>query len=123
MTSAARIDVDGPDVDMDNAQRLLYRGEPFTGEVAEYQSGHLISLDEYTEGVLNGLSREWYQDGTLRSEGIVRDGRAAGEFKEWHPNGILKSRKFFDNTLASLREEETWDENGVLLTSWRRDDV
>ncbi|OEJ23145.1 hypothetical protein AR457_38130 [Streptomyces agglomeratus] len=107
---------------MDNAQRVLYRGEPFTGEVAEYQSGRLISLDEYTDGVLNGLSREWYQDGTLRSEGVVRDGRAVGEVKEWYPNGVLKSRKFFDSAIASLCEEETWDEHGVLLTSWRRDD-
>ncbi|MFJ5673959.1 toxin-antitoxin system YwqK family antitoxin [Streptomyces sp. NPDC093097] len=123
MTPALRIDVDGPDVDMDDAQRLLYRGEPFTGEVAEHQSGHLISLDEYTDGILNGHSREWYQDGTLRSEGIVRDGQAVGEFKEWHPNGALKSRKFFDSSIASLREEDTWDEHGVQLTSWRRNDT
>ncbi|GGV90128.1 hypothetical protein GCM10015535_45440 [Streptomyces gelaticus] len=107
---------------MDDAQRVIYRGEPFTGEVAEYQSGHLISLDEHTNGVPNGLSREWYQDGTLRSEGVVRDGRPLGEFKEWHPNGVMKSRKFSDRTLVSLCEEETWDERGVLLTSWRRDD-
>ncbi|MFG2286541.1 toxin-antitoxin system YwqK family antitoxin [Streptomyces sp. NPDC048595] len=121
MNSVLRIDVDDQDVDMDHAQRLLYRDEPFTGEVAEYQSGHLISLDEYTNGILNGQSREWYQDGTLRSEGTVRDGRPIGEFKEWHPNGVLKSRKFFDSSLASLREEDTWDEQGVPLTSWRRE--
>ncbi|RSO08141.1 hypothetical protein DMH18_21785 [Streptomyces sp. WAC 06783] len=122
MTSVPRIDVDDPNVDMDDAQRLLYHGEPFTGEVAEYQSGHLISLDEYHQGVLNGRSREWYPDGTLRSEGLVRDGRAVGESKEWHPNGTLKSRKFFDSAIASLREEDTWDEHGIQLTSWRRDD-
>ncbi|MFE7045861.1 toxin-antitoxin system YwqK family antitoxin [Streptomyces atratus] len=100
-----RIDIDAPDVDMDGAQRVLYRGEPFTGEVAEFQGGHLISLDEYTDGVLNGMSREWYQDGTLRSEGVTQNGRALGEFKEWHPNGGVKSRKFFDRDIASLREE------------------
>ncbi|MCX5160240.1 toxin-antitoxin system YwqK family antitoxin [Streptomyces sp. NPDC127061] len=116
-----RIDIDDLDVDMDGAQRVLYRRELFTGEVAEYQGEHLISLDEYTDGVPNGLSREWYQDGTLRSEGVVRNGRALGEFKEWHPDGGLKSRKFFDREIASLREEETWDEHGVRLTSWHRD--
>ncbi|WP_326623229.1 hypothetical protein OG863_39880 [Streptomyces decoyicus] len=122
MASVLRIDVDDPNVDMDHAQRLLCRGEPFTGEVAEYQSGQLISLDEYTDGILNGQSYEWYQDGTLRSEGIARDGRTGGDSKEWHPNGSLKSRKSFDSAIASLREEETWDEHGVPLTSWRRDD-
>ncbi|MBT2369237.1 hypothetical protein J7E88_28970 [Streptomyces sp. ISL-10] len=123
MTAVVRIDVDGPDVDMDVAQRILYRGDPFTGEVAEYQGGHLISLDEYTDGVLNGWSREWYQDGTLRSEGFVREGHAVGEVKEWYTNGALKSRKFFDSALASLREVDTWDERGVLLRSWRRDEA
>jgi len=107
---------------MDHAQRLLHRGEPFTGEAAEYQSGRLISLDEYTDGVLNGPSLEWYQTGTLRSEGRARGGRAVGEFREWHPNGVLKSRKFFDGATASLRDEDTWDEQGAPLSSWRRDD-
>ncbi|MEU7225143.1 toxin-antitoxin system YwqK family antitoxin [Streptomyces chrestomyceticus] len=122
MTSVPRIDVDDPDVDMDHAQRLLYRGTPFTGEVAEYQDEQLISLDEYTEGVAHGKSREWYRDGTLRSEGTVRDGRAWGEFKEWRPNGTLRARKYFDSSPASLREEDTWDEQGAALTSWRRDE-
>ncbi|MFF4602605.1 toxin-antitoxin system YwqK family antitoxin [Streptomyces sp. NPDC001339] len=121
MTSVLRIDIDDPAVDIDHAQRVLYQGEPFTGEVAEYQDGHLISLDEYTDGILNGQSREWYLDGVLRSEGIVRDARPMGEFNEWHRNGVLKSRKFFDSAIASLREEDTWDEHGVPLTSWRRD--
>ncbi|MFF9346862.1 toxin-antitoxin system YwqK family antitoxin [Streptomyces sp. NPDC014734] len=121
MASAQRIDVDDPDVDMDGNQRFLYRGELHTGELAEYSGGRLISLDEYTDGVPDGLSREWYRDGTLRSEGVVRAGRAVGEFKEWHPNGVLGSLKFFDGSPVSLREEETWDERGVPLTSWRRD--
>ncbi|MFB6816435.1 toxin-antitoxin system YwqK family antitoxin [Streptomyces sp. NPDC056347] len=121
MNPVVRIDVDDPDVDMDDAQRVLYLGEPFTGEVAEYQSGHLISLEEHTGGIPNGLSRDWYQDGTLSSEGVIRNGRPSGEFKEWHPSGVVKSRKFFDGSLTSLREEETWDECGNLLTSWHRD--
>ncbi|ATW49316.1 toxin-antitoxin system YwqK family antitoxin [Streptomyces peucetius] len=121
MNPITRIDIDDPNVDMDEAQRITYQGEPFTGEVAEYQNGHLVSLDEYTDGILNGKCREWHQDGTLRSDGIVRDGRAVGESKEWHPNGALKSRKFFDNSAASLREEDTWDEDGTHVTSWRRD--
>ncbi|MEU8590168.1 hypothetical protein AB0C59_24680 [Streptomyces sp. NPDC048664] len=121
MGSIPRIDIDDPDVDMDLAQRLLHRGEPFTGEVTEHQSGRLISLDEYTDGVLDGRSREWYQDGALRSEGVVRNGCAVGEFKEWHPNGVLKSRKFFDGARFSLCEVDTWDEHGARLSSWRRD--
>ncbi|MER7107813.1 toxin-antitoxin system YwqK family antitoxin [Streptomyces sp. NPDC000229] len=118
-----RIDIDDPDVDMDASSCLFYRGQPFTGEVAEYQAGQLISLDEYTDGRLNGLSREWYQDGTLRSEGVARDGRAVGEWKDWHLNGALKSRQLFDDTGYSVIEADTWDECAVPLSSWRRTDA
>ncbi|MFF8831883.1 toxin-antitoxin system YwqK family antitoxin [Streptomyces sp. NPDC015131] len=121
MTSTARIDIDDPDVDMDGAQRLLYRGALYTGEVAEYQGGHLISLDEYTDGVQDGWSREWYRDGTLRSEGFVRHGRPIGEFREWYSNGVLKERQFFDGSAASLRETDTWDETGARVSSWRHE--
>ncbi|MBT2492758.1 hypothetical protein J7E96_30465 [Streptomyces sp. ISL-96] len=119
MNSTNRIDVDDPEVDMDDAQRLLYRGELFTGEVAEYSSGSLVSLDKYTKGIQDGLSREWYADGTIRSEGTVRSGLPRGEFKEWHPNGVLASRKVFDEDGLTLREEFKWDEQGQPTRSWR----
>jgi antitoxin component YwqK of YwqJK toxin-antitoxin module len=122
MTSTHRIDIDSPEVDMDEAQRLLYRGDLFTGEAAEYLAGKLVSLDHYTDGVQDGLSREWYPDGTLRSQGQLREGMPCGEFKEWHANGVLASRKVFDNDGLTLREELKWDENGQPTRSWRLGD-
>ncbi|MCX5388088.1 toxin-antitoxin system YwqK family antitoxin [Streptomyces sp. NBC_00083] len=118
MGTTRRIDIDGPDVDMDDSQRLLSRGELFSGEVAEYSAGKLVSLDEYSEGVLDGWSREWYPDGTLRSEGQVREGLPAGEFKAWHANGVLASRKVFGQDGLSLLEELRWDENGHPTRAW-----
>ena len=97
-----RIDIDSPEVDMDAAQFLLYRGGRFTGEVAEHLAGKLVSLDAYVDGVQNGLSREWSKDGTLRSEGTVRNGLPCGEFKAWHPNGAMASRKVFDDDGLTL---------------------
>ncbi|MEU7584299.1 hypothetical protein AB0B50_42730 [Streptomyces sp. NPDC041068] len=118
----ARIDIDDPEVDMDDAQRLLYRGQCFTGEVAEYLGDKLVSLDNYTNGTQDGLSREWYEDGTIRSEGMVRMGLPCGEFKEWHPNGTLASRKVFDDDGLTLREEFKWDKDGQPTRSWRLED-
>lgn len=121
MATTRRIDIDDPEVDMDDAQRLLYQGNPFTGEVTEHLGGKLVSLDVYEEGVQNGPSREWYKDGTPRSEGTVRDGLPRGEFREWHPNGVLASRKFFDDDGLTLREEDQWAEDGRPTRSWRLD--
>lgn len=73
-----RIDVDGPDVDMDGGGYLFHRGVPFTGAVAEYQNGCLISLDQCVGGISHGLERE-----TLRSEAAARHGLTVGESREW----------------------------------------
>ncbi|MGW2701522.1 toxin-antitoxin system YwqK family antitoxin [Streptomyces sp. NPDC001340] len=123
MNTAQRIDIDDPEVDMDEAQRLLYRGKPFTGEVTEHFTSRLVSLDVYADGVQDGPSREWYKDGTLRSEGTVRNGLPRGEFKEWHPNGALASRQVFDDDGLTLREEHEWDEHGRPTRSWRLGDT
>lgn len=104
---------------MDAAQRLLYRGTPFTGEVTEHLSGRLVSLDVYVAGVQDGPSREWYGDGTLRSEGTVRNGLPCGESKEWHSNGVLATRKVFAGDGLTLLEDDTWDEHGRPTRSWR----
>ncbi|WP_261718771.1 hypothetical protein [Streptomyces sp. FZ201] len=114
-----RIDIDDPEVDMTEGQLLLYRGEPFTGNVAEYLSGNLVSLDAYTDGIPNGLSQEWYEDGTPRSEGMVRNGLPRGEFKEWHRNGVLASRQVFDADGLTVREHCEWDEEGRPVRTWR----
>ncbi|MEU5630189.1 toxin-antitoxin system YwqK family antitoxin [Streptomyces rishiriensis] len=119
--AARRIDIDDPEVDMDDAQRLLYRGELFTGEVTEYLGDALVSLDEYVDGVQDGPSLEWYKDGTLRSETMVRKGRACGESKAWHQNGTLASLRVFDEDGLTFRENYEWDEDGRPTKSWRLD--
>ncbi|MGW2621166.1 toxin-antitoxin system YwqK family antitoxin [Streptomyces sp. NPDC001500] len=120
--STRRIDMDDPEVDMDDAQRLLYRGELFTGEVTEYLGDALVSLDEYVDGVQDGPSLEWYKDGTLRSESMVRKGLARGESKVWHPNGTLASLRVFDDDGLTFRESYEWDEDGRPTKSWRLGD-
>ncbi|WP_329410129.1 hypothetical protein OG802_12725 [Streptomyces sp. NBC_00704] len=120
--AARRVAIEDPEVDMDDAQRLLYRGELFTGEVTEYLGDKLVSLDEYVDGVQHGPSLEWYKDGTLRSESMVRKGLACGESKEWNSNGTLASLRVFDDDGLTLRESYEWDEDGRPTKSWRMDD-
>ncbi|MGW5342378.1 toxin-antitoxin system YwqK family antitoxin [Streptomyces sp. NPDC004050] len=118
MDALRKIDIDDPDVDMDEAQRLTYRGELYTGEVVEYLGGSLVSQESYASGIRDGLSREWYKDGRLRAEGVVRRGRPRGEFLEWHPNGVLKSRQVFNDSGMVLEEEYEWDETGRQTRAW-----
>ncbi|WP_079151943.1 toxin-antitoxin system YwqK family antitoxin [Streptomyces sp. RTd22] len=120
MPNVKRIDIDDPDVDMDYSQRLLYKGELFTGEVEERLGGAVVSLDAYVDGLQDGPNREWYKDGTLRSEGTAHMGRPVGVSREWHPNGTLAyEREFGEDGLTMLRDRQ-WDEEGRITRDWRR---
>ncbi|GGV97690.1 hypothetical protein GCM10015535_69550 [Streptomyces gelaticus] len=113
-----RIDIDDPEVDMDQGQRLLYRGELFTGEVEERLDDALVSVDSYMAGVQHGPSREWYKDGTLRSEATAREGRPVGVSREWHPNGVLASEVEFSENGMTMLAERRWDEEGRPTKTW-----
>lgn len=115
-----RIDIDDDEVDMDPAQRLLYRGELFTGEAEELQAGVRISLDTYTDGILDGPTREWYRDGTPRSAGTMRMGFPSGEFLQWHPNGQLAVKKIHTEDGKILLAEYAWDAEGRQTKEWHR---
>ncbi|MFC7843738.1 toxin-antitoxin system YwqK family antitoxin [Streptomyces sp. NPDC057382] len=121
MAVTQRIDIDDPQVDMDGSERLYYKGAPFTGEVAEHFDKSLVSLDTYVDGYRDGPSREWYEDGTLRSEGALSGGLPVGEFKDWHPNGVLAARRIFAENGLTLLEDHAWDEEGRPTRTWRKD--
>lgn len=113
-----RIDIGDPEVDMDQGQRLLYRGELFTGEVEERLGDALVSVDSYVAGVHHGPSREWYKNGTLRSEATAREGRPVGVSREWHPNGALASEVEFSENGMTMLAERRWDEEGRPTKTW-----
>ncbi|MEU9621679.1 MULTISPECIES: hypothetical protein [unclassified Streptomyces] len=120
MADVTRIDIDDPEVDMDAGQRLLYRGELFTGEVEERLGDALVSLDSYVAGVQHGRSREWYKDGTLRSEATAREGRPAGVSREWHANGTLAAEVVFAEDGPTVLSDRRWDEEGRPTKNWRK---
>ncbi|HJP76361.1 MAG TPA: hypothetical protein VJ914_18985 [Pseudonocardiaceae bacterium] len=105
--------VNADDTDMDESERVLYQGEPFTGEVVETdEDGVVIRLNNYLDGKEEGAQREWFNDGMLRSEYHATGGLPTGESREWHENGRLARRQEFDQ-YGHLRVREDWDEHGV----------
>ncbi len=121
MIEKTRIDIDDPDVDFDQENQLRYHGELYSGEVEERSpNGALISLDVYSNGILDGPSLEWYPDGTRRGEGTVRQGRPVGTFKEWHPNGVLASERVVADDGLTLLSSRKWDEHGQPTRNWIR---
>ncbi|QBI52222.1 toxin-antitoxin system YwqK family antitoxin [Streptomonospora litoralis] len=93
----------------------LYRGEPYTGEIAEVlDSGEMVALSTYAQGVEDGPWQRWYPDGTKRVEGRYRDGAAVGVWREWHPSGVLAGETFYSPEGRKLTTRR-WDESGALV--------
>jgi MORN repeat protein len=113
-----RIDLDDPHVDLDHAQRLLYRGELFTGEVEECLAGHRVSLMAYTDGYRDGPFREWYKSGVLRAQGTMKTGSLSGEYKSWHENGVLAEKKVHTADGGIPLSHDEWDEEGRPTRAW-----
>lgn len=60
------------------------------GEVITYyENGNPKTLTNYNKGEAKGLSKTFYQDGKVRSEGIINDNRIL-DFKQYYPSGILQ---------------------------------
>jgi hypothetical protein len=122
MTEVKRINIDDPEVDMDMGQRLLYRGEPFTGEAEEFLGDARVCLENYVDGLQDGPSWEWYKDGALRAEVTVRKGRAVGIARRWHQNGVLASERVFSEEDGAFLSSREWDESGLPTKVWRKED-
>ncbi|MGW0841315.1 toxin-antitoxin system YwqK family antitoxin [Streptomyces sp. NPDC002787] len=113
-----RIDIDDPDVDMDDGERLFYNGVLYSGEVVEYQRGRMISLETYEDGVPNGPVRQWFPDGSPRAEGNMRGGFPVGESRTWHPNGALATKRIMTEDGRRPLVELEWGEHGEQTRSW-----
>ena len=101
-----RIDLQVSTVEWDDGARLRHDGHAFTGEAVTHgYSGEVTSLVTYRYGVEDGPRREWYEDGTPKSELTVRRGMIVGVARDWHPDGRLARERVFDErgNLASER--------------------
>ena len=64
----------------------------------------------YHEELLNGTTRNWYDNGQLENEQNYKHENKHGLFRMWYKNGVLKMRgRFEDNILISM---ECWNING-----------
>lgn len=70
------------DSEVDDSLRLMYEGEPFTGELVNTYGETLTFLETYRNGWPDGPRREWYHDGTLKAEGMARHSVAIGTHRK-----------------------------------------
>lgn len=125
---------------IDGKRIFLYKGEPFTGIVYDTfkDTDQTRYEEEYTDGVKDGFSRAYSEDGEIMEEENYKNGIKHGEFfekfengnlyiqgeytmgektgsqKKYYENGQIKEDFNFNESSERIGEQKKYFENGQL---------
>lgn len=102
----------------DIKQDLLYLNndvKPFSGTCKVLFSDTFLLKEkfEFVNGMLDGKSCSFYEDGNLKWRGTYKDGKMTGKWEFWDDNGNKYCEVYFNNDVynGSFR---SWHANGNL---------
>ncbi|QEC51642.1 uncharacterized protein DUF3352 [Anseongella ginsenosidimutans] len=101
--------------------RLDFENEPLSEEEIPYQAGSdtLDNLERfYVEKLQKNVYREFYENGSLRSEVETSKGLKDGRYKEYYPGGELKIFGRYKNNLRTGRWRY-YDDEGKFIRKER----
>ena len=110
---------DGDYVEYDRQGNIITKGEYIEGKKEGLwitYTGKSKKEENYSDGMLNGWVRHYYDDGTLKYEGKFVDDLPNGEHKWYWPNGKLKQTGRYVMGMKT-GEWKKFDENGTLVIS------
>ena len=78
-------------VDVDNAGGVVYKykGKMFTGIIQHCDGDRVVYEEEFTDGHIGGVQREYYENGQMKSECYQYFGKLDIHFKAWDETGEL----------------------------------
>ncbi len=79
-----------------------------------YRTSCLIIEYNYSEGLLDGLYKSYYKDGTLKEEGFYIKDLMEGPYKSYHKNGTLKEERFYVKDLMDGPYKK-YDPSGTII--------
>jgi hypothetical protein len=65
---------------------------------------------------MSNVERAYYDDGTLRAEGVLADGAPHGLHRHWHPNGVLAMEVPYDHGIIDGMVKQ-WNDKGKLVAT------
>ena len=98
----------------------IYRGGKEHGRWYSYwdNSGLKSSIENYNNGLKDGLQKYYYSDGKLAAKLPYKDGKQDGLHERYHNNGQLKEKLKFKNGIV-LGEVITYHDNGQIASKGR----
>lgn len=78
---------------------------------------YMIPSESYRveNGIRNGFSNSWDEQGQKRFEGNYKEGKQDGIWRFWWPNGQLKAESIYENDMLNGKKR-TWDRYGNLTS-------
>lgn len=94
--------------------RAYYQGYTFTGIMLADGAG-VKKIGEYVDGLKNGTFKEYFSNGSIKTEENYIYGVPDGRFNEWYQNGKQKEEVYY--TEGNLTGKMTkWDDSGFIIS-------
>ncbi|MFI5839929.1 toxin-antitoxin system YwqK family antitoxin [Catenuloplanes sp. NPDC051500] len=91
-------------LDMDDEDRYCTDAGPFTGEATtSYPDGSQYATQQFKDGFKDGPEREFHQNGRLAMEGEWKYGIQIGVHREWYEDGTPKTELDYTNGLPTVK--------------------
>jgi antitoxin component YwqK of YwqJK toxin-antitoxin module len=107
------------ELDYDGELFFTYRGESFTGVAYEEVPGKWLSEVSNRDGLQDGVGRDWYPSGMLKSESWYRENTLHGFSREYNEDQVKVSEDAYEYGILIRRTG--WDDAGRETDSWTID--
>jgi hypothetical protein len=96
------------------ADTFLYKGEPYTGAVAQYENDTLAIISGFLKnGLMDSVWTFRYKSGGVRMEGSMKNGLEVGLWKSYYGYSKPKIDKLYDDNGFMLMRVEYYDNGRV----------
>ena len=94
-------------------QGLMFENQPFNGVLHRTESNGLgEAICHYTNGLKNGVFKEWYPNGNIKEVSLFRDDDFHGRRICYWPNGTKRFHvNYIEGEMDGVYEE--WDQSGI----------
>lgn len=90
--------------------------KPFTGVLyGKYKNGKYLTLQEYKDGVGNGLWINYYENGNVKEIGTYRDNKVEGPVTKYYSNGNIKAKGTYKHWKKKIGTWDFYSKDGKLI--------
>lgn len=100
-----RVDLDR--IEFADDYRYLLNGVPYTGIGVEAVDGRAVCEMEFQNGIQQGTTREFHENGRLRREAQYRNNALHGVVREWSDEGLLQLEEEYEFGVCTCRRMES----------------